>query len=104
MSLFKTMKLIKRSYPGFYEKGQWKKGEPVDTPFDGTAQPASGRVLELLPEGKRHSESIRIFAPMDMVFTSADSDLQVSGDIIICESRQYEVMVARPNKAGLIPH
>ena len=104
MSLFRTMKLIKRSVPGFYEKGRWIKGTPVDTPFEGTAQPATGRVLELLSEGKRHNDSIRVFAPLNMEFTSADSEKEISGDIIVWEGRQYEVMVARPNKAGLIPH
>ena len=104
MSLFKNMPLIKRSFSGVYEKGQWKKGEPVDIPFLGTAQPASGKVMELLPEGKRNTETIMVFAPMSLEFTSADPETQVSGDIIVWEDRSYEVQAARPWKAGLLPH
>ena len=104
MSLFRNMKLIKRTCPGYWEKGQWKKGEPVDKDFMGTAQPASGRVMELLPEGKRNTETITVFAPANMQFTTADPEKQVSGDIIIWEGRCYEVLAAKPWKAGLIPH
>ena len=96
MSLFKNMPLAKRSYSGFYEKGQWKKGELADTNFMGTVQPASGRVMELLPEGKRGSETITVYAPINLEFTI--------GDIIVWEGSQYEVLVASPYKAGLLPH
>jgi hypothetical protein len=105
MSLFRNMALIKRSFsPGYREKGAWVEGEPSDTPFMGTAQPASGRVMALLPEGKRNSETISVFAPIELEFTTADPRLQRSGDIIIWEGRHYEVQAARLYKAMLLPH
>lgn len=105
MSLFKTMSLAKRSFSaGTRVKGTWIEGKPVDTPFKGTAQPAPGKAVELLPEGKRSNEAILVFAPIELDFTSADAKLQRSGDIIIWEGRLYEVQSVKPWKAGLIPH
>jgi len=104
MSLFRNMRLIRRSIPGHWDTGEWKTGDPVDSPFRGTAQPATGRVLELLPEGKRNTETITVFAPINMEFTTADPDTEVSGDIIIWEGRHYEVQNCRKWNAGLISH
>jgi hypothetical protein len=96
MSLFGSMELIKRSFsPGHRVKGTFVQGELTDTAFRGTAQPASGKVMELLPEGKRNTETISVFAPIDLEFTTAEPRSQRSGDIIIWEGRQYEVQVAR---------
>ena len=103
MSLLRNMPLIKRSYPGKYVNGSWKKGEPVNTPFEGTAQPAPGKAMELLPEGKRSRETILVFAPTDMAFTSADSEKQVTGDIIVWNGTEYEIQALRPWKIGLFP-
>jgi hypothetical protein len=94
MSLFRSVALIKRSFPGHREKGRWIKEDPVDTPFRGTVRPASGKVMELLPEGKRDTETISVYAPIDLDFTTADAELQRSGDIIIWEGREYEVQIA----------
>ena len=104
MSLFRNMPLIKRSIPGYYEKGQWKTREPVDTDFLGTAQPASGKVMELLPSGRSYTEVITVFAPIEMEFTSADFEKKTGGDIIIYDGKHFEIVVARKFKAGLLPH
>jgi len=105
MSLFRTMDLIQVTRePGTRIKGQWKEGNEKPIPFKGTAQPASGKVMELLPEGKRNSETITVFAPGDMKFIPAEPVEQRSGDIIVWEDRRYEVQVVRPWKCGLIPH
>ena len=104
MSILMNMGLVKRSYPGSYEKGQWKKGEPVNEDFVGTAQPAPGKAMELLPAGKRNNETILVFAPITMAFTPADEEKKVSGDLIIWEGCNYEIIIAKPWKVGFIPH
>jgi len=104
MSLLMNMRLAKRSTTGFYEKGQWKKGKPFDTEFWGSAQPASGKVMELLPEGKRNTETVSVFAPIKMDFTSADFDKKTSGDLIIYDDKYYEILIAKKWNVGLIPH
>jgi hypothetical protein len=105
MSLFQSMELVKRSFsPGHRVKGSYIKGEAMDTAFWGTAQPASGKVMELLREGKRNTETISVFAPIDLDFTTADPLSQRSGDIIIWEGRQYEVQTASKWNCLLEPH
>jgi len=105
MSLLMSMQLTKRVYGGAYVKGSWvKNAEPVDTPFKGTAQPVNGKAMELLPEGKKNTEAILVFAPIEMEFTPADSEKQVSGDLIIYGDSHYEVVNVKPWKVGLIPH
>jgi len=105
MSLLRNMPLIKRVYGGAYVKGSWVKNTtPEDTDFKGTAQPASGKLLELLPSGKRNTETILVFAPPELDFTSADSEREVSGDIIVWEDREYEIQAVKPWKGQLLPH
>jgi hypothetical protein len=85
-------------------KGRWTEGKPDETSFMGTAQPATGKILELLPEGKRSSETILVFAPITMEFTAADSEAQRSGDIIVWEGRRYEVQIVRKYASFLLSH
>jgi hypothetical protein len=105
MSLFKSVSLIRRrKIGGTYIRGQWIPGEPGDTEFKGTWQPASGMILELLPEGKRSREIFKCFAPLAMDFTSADAHGDKEADAIIWQGKEYEVTTAALWDNGLMPH
>ena len=105
MSLFKSVSLIRRRKTGSgYVRGQWQDGEPGDTPFLGTWQPASGKTLELLPDGKRSREVFKCFAPLEMEFTAADAHSDAEADSIIWQGKEYEVTTAAKWNNGLIPH
>jgi len=105
MSLFKSVSLIRRRKAGgSYVKGEWIPGTPGDTPFDGTWQPARGKTLELLPEGKRNREVYKCFGPIDLDFTSADDHGEKEADQIIWEGKEYEVTTAAKWNNGYIPH
>jgi len=104
MSLLMNMRLTKRGVTGFYEKGQWKKDKPDDVVFYGTAQPASGKTIELLPEGKRDTETILVFAPIKMEFTPADFNKKTAGDLILYDNKFYEVLVAKKWNVGFFSH
>ena len=105
MSLFATVSLIRRrKVGGGYVKGQWVPGEPGDTPFKGTWQPASGKMLELLPAGKRSREAFKCFAPIGLDFTSADEHGEAEADSIMWEGKEYEVTTAAKWNNGYIPH
>jgi hypothetical protein len=96
MSLFKSVPLVQRSFgTGRREKGNWIPGEPANTPFRGTVNNSPGKVLELLPEGKRSTDVISVDAPINLNFTPADSEHQRDGDILIWEGREYEIQIAR---------
>jgi len=95
MSLYKSKELIRRRKAGGgYVKGQWVPGEPSDKDFRGTWQPASGNMLELLPEGKRSREVYKCYAPIEMDFTSADEHGEKEADLIVCNGKEFEVTTA----------
>jgi hypothetical protein len=105
MSLFKNISLIRRRKSGGgYVKGRWIAGEAGDKEFKGTWQPANGKMLELLPEGKRSHEVYKCFAPLDMDFTSADAHGEVGADFVIWQGKEYEVTTAAQWANNLIPH
>lgn len=105
MSLLQSVDLIQSKHtPGTYVKGKWVEGEKTAVPFKGTWQPSSGKVMELLPEGKRNKETFTCFAPIEMSFTASDPELNVTGDEIIWENKSYEVCTASKWNNGLIPH
>ena len=99
------MSLIKISHtPGDWVLGDWVEGEKIQTPFMGSWQAASGKVLETLPVGKRSREAYRVIVPIDINFIAADEESKTSGDFIIWEGKEYEVSVAIKWNNGMIPH
>ena len=105
MKLIKNVKLIRRrKYGGEYVNGQGASGQPGDTPFMGSWQPASGKTLELLPEGKRSREVFKCFAPLSLDFSSADTQGDTEADFIVWEEKEYEVTSAAKWDNGIIPH
>jgi len=105
MSLFRSVSLVKISHaPGDWVLGDWVEGEKTETPFLGSWQAASGKTLELLPEGKRSREAYKVYAPIELEFTVADEVSQTSGDSIIWENKEYEVSFATKWNNGLLSH
>jgi hypothetical protein len=105
MSLFPSVDLIQITYtPGDYVKGRWQEGEGIPHPFQSSWQPASGKALEVLPEGKRRREAYKAYPPIEMEFTAADEAKGVSGDVVIKDGKEYEVSFAAKWDNGLISH
>jgi len=105
MSLFRSVDLVKVSFSsGHRVKGSWREGDETSTPFKGSWQPAGGQALQLLPEGKRSGEIYKVFAPVELEFTTADAERGVSGDRIIWQGKEYEVSAAAKWDNGLLPH
>jgi hypothetical protein len=76
VSLLRKVALVKRSsLAGTMVKGRYVDGETVDTPFLGTAQPPTGRMLQNLPEGKRENDIMLFYAPINLDFTTVDNGL-----------------------------
>ena len=105
MSLFNTVSMIlQHNSEGYYNKGVWVDGSKIEIPFTGTFQPASGKELEILPEGKRSKSIYKIFANLNNNFTSFDDLKQLEADNIIYDGMIYQVIKVEKWNNGLIPH
>jgi hypothetical protein len=105
VSLFQSVALVKRSSaPGQRVKGEFISGETTETPFRGTVQPPSGRVLQTLEEGHRLTDIIQVYAPIGLDFTPASSREQRGGDSVLWEGGEYTVIQAAKWNNGLLPH
>jgi len=105
MSLFPSVDLIQVTHtPGKWVSGRWVEGDEKPIPFQSSWQPASGKALEVLPEGKRSREAYKAYPPIEMEFTAADEERSISGDVVIKDGKKYEVSAAAKWDNGLIPH
>ncbi len=98
--------VLKRIYKsaGSYIKGRWVSGIEEEQMFEGSVQPTNGKDMQLLPEGKRSNETVKIYATANIPFTSADESNKVEGDIIEYNGKQYEVVTVKKWSNGLIPN
>jgi hypothetical protein len=105
MSLENVPLIRRRKTGGGYIRGQWVPGEGGDTEFKGSWQPASGKTLELLPEGKRSREVFKCFTrQISLDFTSADTHSEAEADSVVWQGKEYEVTTAARWDNGIIPH
>lgn len=105
MSFFNSVSMILRhKTEGTYVKGVWNECSSIDVNFTGTFQPANGKELELLPEGKRNHSIYKIFANLTNDFTSFDDLKQLEADNIIYNGSTYQVIKVEKWDNGLIPH
>lgn len=86
-------------------------GEPTqsstDTTFTGSAQPASSRDIERLPEGERSRATIKVYAVSASLRTVEQADGTLADRVIVPSgpiSGTYEVAQAQDYPTGLLPH
>lgn len=105
MSVLKTVKMYRlRMNGGEYVKGTWKNGAYIAKEFYGTMQATSGKVQELLGEGKRNRETMTCYAPLSIDFTTFDAVEQKKADLIIYQDKFYEVVQCQRWNNAILPH
>ena len=104
MSIFKTYTLtVTRKTPGSYIDGRWIGGSDSTFEIETTWQPANGRDLEILEEGKRQSVVFKIFPEIELY--TADSKTKRESDIVTgIDGYDYEVVMVAPYQNSLISH
>lgn len=87
---FGTTYTVRRRDPGQYIDGIWTPAGTYEE-FDiiASIQPVRGRELEMLPEGRRTREAIRIYTKSGI--RPAIEQQDVKGDLVNYKGRQYEV-------------
>ena len=87
---------------GGYVSGRWVETDPETISFEGFPQNATPKDIEVLPEGIRTDESIKIHTEFDLI---AQKDEDTTGDIIYYKGHKWLVVsisrryVGKYNKA-----
>lgn len=81
---------MRRYDAGTYDKGRWVPGTSyTETEIIASIQPLSGRERELLPEGERTKEVVRVYTKYGL--RQAIEKNNVKGDQVSYKGRLYEV-------------
>jgi len=87
---FGTYYTLRRYDPGIYVKGRWEPGSTfTETQIVASIQPSTGKEREILPEGERTKEVIRIYTKYGL--RQPIEQQNVKGDRISYKGRSYEV-------------
>lgn len=71
------------------EGGEYRKGAVVTSPIKINVQPLDGTMIKILPEGKRDTESLRIFTQEELLV--GDTKAGITGDVLIYNQKRYDV-------------
>lgn len=100
MTLFPKQFSI-QSVTGSYVDGIWTRLFQPAT-FIGSVQPASGKDLEYLPEGRRDKGGVTVYSDTRLnVSTESGSS---SGDLLIWNGRLWEIVTEFIHDSGIISH
>jgi hypothetical protein len=106
MSILKTLKLVRRRFEaGRYETGHWIPGTAyTDTVFRGTCSPLDGQIVQLLPEGLRDKEGIRVVSSLAIDWIIGDPEKHLTGDLIGYHNSWYRIFKAQRTDNHLLAH
>lgn len=104
MSLFNSFTLtVKRTSPGYYERGRWIEGTESTIQIQTSWQPANGSDLENLEEGMRSSTIYKIYPGIQLFV--ADPLSGKKADIVIGpDSYEYDVISVGNYQNNIINH
>lgn len=103
MSGFRKLVTVKRPATGSYVKGEYVPDDAsTEIVIIASVQPASGRALEALPEGRRNSESYMLFT--DIKLYTAEVSASKNPDLVVINSEDFEVVNVKSYQSGVISH
>lgn len=84
--------------------GRWVEGASTDATIAASVQPLEGRDREILPEGDRQKDGIKVYTTSDLEPVNQHTAPEgASGDHVLVDGIAYEVRnVAR--QRSIIPH
>lgn len=89
ISRFGTTYTVKRRNAGSYVGGHWQPAGTTEFEIIASIQPLRGKEMELLPEGERSKERVRIYTKSGLQQTI--EKLAIKGDLVSYKGREYEV-------------
>lgn len=102
-SLMTETLTVERRGPGVWVNGRYEKGSKSCHNIKASVQPMSGDETKILPEGRRSSESMKIYT-YDRLFMS-DESKQIAADVIKHDGKFFEIHMVQNWKIGTdLPH
>lgn len=83
---------------GSYISGRWVAGTPVALSFQGVVQNANAKDSQVLPEGTRADETIKIHTATALI--AVDEETGTPGDVISYNSQNWRVYTIFDRKIG----
>ena len=83
-----TIEVLRQSQ-GSYVKGRWEPGESESLFIKANVQPADGKDLEKLSEGRREHETIKIYSAFEL--RTVDKERQIQPDVVIWKGRRFQI-------------
>lgn len=99
MFRFRKKYSVKRLNPGSYINGFWQEGSETIMTIQASIQPIRGEELQMLPEGRRSSHSVRVYT--DTALETVDNE---NPDRIVIDDAEYEILSVESWQSGVINH
>ncbi|MFX0205150.1 MAG: hypothetical protein ACFFDT_04130 [Candidatus Hodarchaeota archaeon] len=105
MSLFRQYTLTVKRYG---TDGDWIDGYPVENPSPTTfsiytsVQPATGKDMEVLPEGLRQSDTLKIYPSTKL--QTVNQHINQAADVVIINDNDYKVIFVGEWQNSIVPH
>lgn len=99
MSSFRSPFIITRKEPGAYNNGEWVEGAYTAAVINASVQPVRGLEMEMLPEGRRNTQSVKIYTnvKLNTVEDKNPDHLQAFG-------YDFEILSVEPWASNVINH
>jgi len=100
---FRKPHIVLRETAGAYTNGVWTPGTRSVLTIQATTQPAlMGQDMDALPEGRKLSESRKIYTDTELLATEQGEGIQP--DLVVYDGYAYEVVTALSSQSGVISH
>lgn len=94
---------VDRFSNGAWVDGRYIKGDATITPFTASVQPLRPNEIQILPEHRRNSESIKIYTSQRLF--NSDEKNSIPADVVTHDGKKYEIhKVWNWNIGTNIPH
>ena len=82
--------------------GDWVKGTTSQFTITASVQPLTGKEMELLPEGRRESQSYKLYSATKLLTVkTAPKD---NADLVTYDGRNFEVLIVEDWQNSIINH
>jgi len=100
MSRFTRTVTVTRNSSGSYVQGVWVQGATETFTITASIQPATGRDIDALPEGRREYRHVNVYTDTRLI----PQDDDATGDVIDIDGENFEVVTVESWQLGGLPH